>query len=81
MKREGTHVESYQRLRRLWQPSAEKLDSIAAVLGEHWRAATTHPERLFWASPVSWVRIQAVRANALHSPVHHHFTTGGRLIK
>jgi hypothetical protein len=72
---------TYKRLQRLWQPSAGKLDSIAAVLSEHWRAATAQSERLFFATPVSWVRVQAVRANALRSFAHHHFTTGGRLIK
>jgi hypothetical protein len=69
------------RLRRLWQPSAEKLDGIAATLRAHWRAATAAPAGLFFGTPVSWVTVQMVRANAHGSPAHHHFTTGGRLIK
>lgn len=71
----------YKGLRRLWQPPADTLEAIAAVLGEHWRAAASHPEQLFWASPVSWVRVRAVRIHARRAPVHHHFTSGGRLIR
>jgi hypothetical protein len=69
------------RLRRLWQPSVEKLDGIAATLRAHWRTATAQPAGLFFGTPVSWVKVQTVRANALSSPAHHHFTTGGRLIR
>jgi hypothetical protein len=68
-------------LRRLWQPPAEKLEAIAAVLTEHWRAAASHPGQLFWASPVSWVTVRAVRIQARRAPVHHHFTSGGKLIR
>jgi len=74
-------VGKYEGLRRLWQPPADTLEAIAAVLGEHWRAAAAHPEQLFWATPVSWVTVRAVRVHARHAPVHHHFTSGGKLIK
>ena len=74
-------MQTYKRLRRLWEPSAGKLDSLAAELRRHWRAALTHPERLFWGTKVSWVRVQAVRDQAQRAPAHHHFTTGGRLIR
>ena len=69
------------RLRRLWQPSGEKFDGIAATLMAHWRSATAHPAGLFFGTPVSWVTVQMVRSNAQGSPAHHHFATGGRLIK
>jgi hypothetical protein len=68
-------------LRRLWQPPADTLEAIATVLGEHWRAAASHPEQLFWATPVSWVAVRAVRVHARRASVHHHFTSGGKLIK
>ncbi|HEY0767364.1 MAG TPA: hypothetical protein VGD47_05365 [Steroidobacteraceae bacterium] len=68
---------TYKGLWRLWQPP-ESLEAIAAVMGEHWRAATCHPEQLFWATPVSWL---TVRARAQRVPADHHFTSGGRLIR
>jgi hypothetical protein len=71
----------YRGLRRLWQPPAETLEAIAGVLGEHWRAAASHSARLFWPTPVSWVAVRAVRSHARRAPVHHHFTSGGKLIK
>jgi hypothetical protein len=37
-----------------WQPSCDTLDTIAAVLTEHWRAATA-PQRLFWPHPGEWL--------------------------
>jgi hypothetical protein len=74
-------VGDYRGLRRLWQPPAETLEAIAAVLTGHWRAAASHPEQLFWATPVSWVRLRAVRIQARRAPVHHHFTSGGKLIR
>jgi len=51
------HVATYRGLRGLWRPPAETLEAIAAVLGEHWRAAaTSRTARIFWATPVSWLR-------------------------
>jgi hypothetical protein len=74
-------VGKYKYLRRLWEPPTETLEAIAGVLGERWRAAASQSARLFWATPVSWVAVRAVRVNARHAPVHHHFTSGGKLIK
>jgi hypothetical protein len=68
-------------LRRLWQPPAETLEAIAGVLGERWRTAASQSARLFWTTPVSWVAVRAVRFHARRAPVHHHFTSGGKLIK
>jgi hypothetical protein len=68
-------------LRRRWQPSAGTLESIAALLGDHWRGVAGHPAQPFWTTPVSWVAIRAVRAHARRAPIHHHFTTGGKLIR
>ena len=64
-------------LRRLWQPSGDTLEAIAAVLGEHWRTATAHPEKLFWARSVSWLTVHDVRPRA----PDHHLTSGGKLIR
>ncbi|HEX4649618.1 MAG TPA: hypothetical protein VH111_12375 [Steroidobacteraceae bacterium] len=72
---------NYKGLRTLWQPPAETLEAIAGVLGERWRAAATQSARLLWSTPISWVAVRAARANARRAPVHHHFTSGGRLIK
>ena len=43
-------------IRRLWRPSADTLETIAAALGAHWRAAATRPTRLFRSTPVSWLK-------------------------
>jgi hypothetical protein len=44
-------------LRRLWRPSVDTLEAIAGVLREHWRAAAKmRPQRLFWPTPVSWLK-------------------------
>lgn len=72
---------NYNGLRRLWQPPAETLEAIAGVLGERWRAAAKQSARLLWATPISWVGVRAARVHARRGPVHHHFTSGGRLIK
>jgi hypothetical protein len=72
-------VGTYNRLRRLWQPSADTLEAIAAELGEHWRSSTSSPERPYWPTPVSWVKILALRSGA--APHAHHFTIGGKLIR
>jgi hypothetical protein len=69
-----------KRLRRLGKPSSETLEAIAAVLGEHWRAATPHPEQLFWAASVSWLTVHDVRPRAPRAP-DHHLTSGGKLIR
>lgn len=50
-----------KRLRRIWKPSGETLEAIAAVLGQHWRAATPHSEQLFWVASVSWLTVPDVR--------------------
>ena len=71
---------TYKELQRLWQPSGETLEAIAAVLGEHWRTATAHPEKLFWATPVSWLTVHDVRPRAQRAP-DHHLTSGGKLIR
>ena len=70
----------HKHLGRLWQPSGETLDAIAAVLGEHWRTATAHPEALFWASPVSWLTFPDLRPRSQRAP-DHHLTSGGKLIR
>jgi len=42
--------------RGLWQPPAETLEALAAVLKKHWRAAAgSHPTRLFWPAPPRWL--------------------------
>lgn len=69
-----------KRLRSIWKPSGETLEAIAAVLGEHWRAATPHPEQLFWAASVSWLTVPDVRPRAQRAP-DHHLTSGGKLIR
>ncbi len=74
-------VGNYRGLWRLWQPPAETLEAIAAALTEHWRAAASRPEQLFWGTPVSWVTLRAARIQARRAPVHHHFTSGGKLIR
>ncbi len=71
---------TYKRFRRLWQPSGETLEAIAAVLGEHWRTATAHPEAQFWASSVSWLTVPDVRPRAQRAR-DHHLTSGGKLIR
>ena len=70
----------HKRFRRLWQPSGETLEAIAAVLGQHWRAATVHPEAQFWASSVSWLTFPDLRPRAQRAP-DHHLTSGGKLIR
>jgi hypothetical protein len=68
-------------LRRLWKPSRETLEAIAAVLGGHWRAAgTAKPEQLFWPTSVNWLTVHDVRPSAQRAP-DHHLTSGGKLIR
>jgi hypothetical protein len=70
-----------KRLRRLWKPSSETLEAIAAVLGGHWRAAgTAKPEQLFWPTSVNWLTVHDVRPSAQRAPPHH-LTSGGKLIR
>jgi hypothetical protein len=70
-----------KRLRRLWKPSRETLEAIAAVLGGHWRAAgTAKPEQLFWPTSVNWLTVHDVRPSAQRAP-DHHLTSGGKLIR
>jgi hypothetical protein len=73
-------VGSRKRFRRLWQPSGETLEAIAAVLGEHWRAGAAPPERLFWPTSVSWLTVHDMRPRAQRAP-DHHLTSGGKLIR
>ena len=72
-------VGTTKRLQRLWQPSGETLEAIAAVLSDHWRTATAHPEQLFWTTSVSWLSVH-VRPRAQRAP-DHHLTSGGKLIR
>jgi hypothetical protein len=53
----------------LWEPPAETLEAIAAVVAAHWNDAKAYRERLFWPTAESWLR-----------PAYH-FTRGGRLIR
>ena len=54
----------------LWQPPAETLETIAAVVAEHWNAArTSYRERSFWPTASNWLQDS------------YHFTNGGKLIK
>ncbi len=43
----------------LWQPSAETLDTIAAVVAAHWTAAKSYGERTFWPTATHWLRRHA----------------------
>lgn len=43
----------------LWQPSAETLETIAAVVAAHWAAAKSYGERTFWPTASNWLRRQA----------------------
>ena len=45
------------RLRRLWRPSADTLEAIAAVLREHWRAAAKI-RPVFWPTPARWLQVR-----------------------
>jgi hypothetical protein len=70
---------TYPGLRRLLGQPADTLDSIAASLSEHWRAAAnSRPAKLFGTSSRSWLKV-AMSMNV--TPGGHHFTTGGRLIR
>jgi hypothetical protein len=54
----------------LWQPPAETLETIAAVVASHWDTAkASYGERLFWPTATNWLREA------------YHFTNGGKLIK
>jgi hypothetical protein len=67
-------------LRRLWAPGGERLEAIAEVLSEHWRAAAKlTPTRLFWQVPGRWLKIDPNPTAPDGRP--HHFTTGGKLIR
>jgi len=63
-----------------YKPSGATLEAIAAVLGEHWRTATAHPEKQFWSAPVSWLTVPDVRPRAQRAR-DHHLTSGGKLIR
>ena len=55
----------------LWQqPPVETLETIAAVVAEHWNAAkASYRERSFWPTATNWLQD------------NYHFTSGGKLIK
>jgi hypothetical protein len=44
-----------------WQPSAEAVDALAAVLTSHWAAAKSQHAQLFWPKSSTWLRRQATR--------------------
>ena len=69
-----------KRLRRLWKPSSETLEAIAAVLGGHWRAGAAHPEQLFWPTSVNWLTLPDAPTRS-QRPRDHHLTSGGKLIR
>jgi hypothetical protein len=71
---------TYSGLGRLWRPGGERLELIAEVLSQRWRAAAKlTPTRLFWQSPGRWLKPDAQPHRVEARP--HHFTTGGRLIR
>ncbi len=45
----------------LWQPPAETLEAIAAVMSSRWSAARSQPDGLFWPHTTNWLRQQAKR--------------------
>jgi hypothetical protein len=60
----------------LWQPPAETLESIAAVVAEHWNAAKVScGQPSFWPTATNWLR-EAYRLTS-----DYHFANGGKLIK
>jgi hypothetical protein len=60
----------------LWQPPTDTLETIAAVVAEHWNAAkASYRERLFWPTASNWLR------DACPFSSDYHFTSGGKLIK
>lgn len=51
------------------QPPGDTLDTIATVLMARWRAATAHPQRLFWPRSGEWLSATALTgAPAAGSP-------------
>jgi hypothetical protein len=59
-------VATYRELGGLWAPPTDTFEAIAAVLGAHWRAAaTSRPLRLFWSTPVRWLRCADAAASAV----------------
>src|ERR1700742_1675703 len=39
----------------VWQPPAETIDAIAAVLSAHWTAAKSQQLQVFWPRPGVWL--------------------------
>ena len=72
-------MNSYRALQRLWQPPAETLGNLAAILRAHWQAARV-PDQLFWVTPVSWLASPAADTRQVR-PARYQLTNGGRLIK
>jgi hypothetical protein len=58
-------VATYRGLGGLWRPPTDTFETIAAVLGAHWRAATSGPLRLFWSTPANWL----AHPHAIAAPV------------
>lgn len=52
----------------LWQPTAETLETIAAVVAAHWTAAKSYGERTFWPSATNWLRQRAANLTVTTSP-------------
>jgi hypothetical protein len=57
----------------LWEPPAETLETIAAIVAEHWDAAkASYRERLFWPTATNWLGA---------CDEAYHLANGGKLIK
>jgi hypothetical protein len=54
--------------RQICKPPGEVLNSFAAALNEHWRAASERTVQLFRSTPVSWLEARKVRLPATTSP-------------
>ena len=67
----------YHALQRIWQPPADTLGNLTAVLRSHWRTARL-PGGMFWPSPMRWLTYQPIR---VARAVTYQRTSGGRLIR
>jgi len=77
-------MNTYRALQRLWQPPAETLGNLTAILRAHWQAARV-PDQLFWVTPVSWLESPAASPRQVQPapvrPARYQLTSGGRLIR
>jgi hypothetical protein len=64
----------------LWDPPDETLESIAAVITSHWKAAAEAYKGLFWPEASGWLDACLDNDPRGPSPAHH-FTRGGKLIR